>query len=552
MRRARSRVVAWVGAAAVAVAGAALGPVVATAAQAAPAESRPEGKIAWGACEDVNLLTAGAECAMLPVPLDWAKPDGKSIWLALSRVKATGNRQGVMLTNPGGPGGSGRWMPTYLPGAVPREVGLTYDWIGFDPRGVGASRPALSCEPDYLKGPRPAYRPAEKTGRAPNERAWISRTKAYAKACAVRNGDLLRHVRTADTVKDMDAIRAALGEERINFYGMSYGTFLGQTYATAYPGRVRRMVLDGNVPPDYSGYGDGGRAQMTSFQFVIREFFAWMARYDSTYHLGTTADEVAAAYGELQAKLGAQPVGEVGAAELDDVFLRAGYAERLWPTVADAFADARMGDTSALERQYRQANSPGDDNAFAAFNATFCTDGPFPTDYAKVRQDGYDIAEIAPLPAWGGFWFSAPCTWWPVEPGKPLVVDGQRLAATDTRILLINATRDGATPFSGALAVRKEFPTAVLVAEQGATTHSGSLSGNACIDKYVADYLADGTLPRRLSGNRSDADCARTPVPKPANLNRAVPVAPQGVPLPLVNLLSTGADRAPVVGRESR
>ncbi|MGQ0466615.1 MAG: alpha/beta hydrolase [Sporichthyaceae bacterium] len=511
------------GAAAVALA--AFGPLGSPAAQAAPAMPRPVGALAWGACEDVGLLAAGAECAMLRVPMNWDKPGEETVSLAVSRVRATGNRLGVMLSNPGGPGGSGRGMPAYMPGAVPRDVGLRYDWIGFDPRGVGDSRPALSCDKDYLRGPRPVYRPADPTKYSPNELAWIARTKKYAKACGLRNGKLLEHVRSADTIRDMEAIRVALGEDRISYYGFSYGTFLGQAYATAYPNRVRRMVLDGNLPPNYPGYGDGGLAQMTSFQYVLGQFFGWIAEHSKVYMLGSTAEEVVATYERTKRELSAQPIGEFGSAELDDVFLRAGYSERLWPGVATAFAQLHAGNAATMLGQYRRANTPGDDNSFAAFNATFCTDGPFPTDYAKVRADGFEIAKIAPLPAWGGFWYSAPCTWWPVKPGKPLAVDGAGLAKANIKILLLNATRDGATPFKGAIAARGEFPTAVLVAEVGATTHSGSLQGNECVDGYVADYLDTGALPRRLSGNRADADCDRSPRPEPTPTGAGIPAA---------------------------
>lgn len=533
----RTRIGAVVCAVAVAVAAAALS-TVSSSARAAPSAPRPDGDLSWGACKDIGLLASGAECATLRVPMNWDEPGNAYVYLALSRVRATQDRQGVILSNPGGPGGSGLGMPGYLPGAVPREVGLRYDWVGFDPRGVGASRPALSCEPDYLKGPRPAYRPAEQATRAPNELAWIARTKKYAKTCGSRNGTLLEHVRTADTIRDLEAIRVALGEDRISYYGFSYGTFIGQAYASAYPNRVRRMVLDGNLPPTYPGYGDGGRAQMTSFQYVLGQFFGWIAQNADVYHLGKTAEEVVATYEKAQRELAAKPIGEFGSAELDDVFLRAGYSERLWPNVAAAFADLRAGNSSPMQGQYRRANTPGDDNSFAAFNATFCTDGPFPTDYAKVRTDAFDIAKIAPLPSWGGFWYSAPCTWWPAKPGKPLIVDGAGLEKAKTKILLLNATRDGATPFQGALAVRKEFPTAVLVAEVGATTHSGSLQGNECVDEYVAGYLSDGTLPRRLSGNRADADCDRTPLPAPtAPIGQGVPAA-----LPFLNLAHAGTD----------
>jgi len=476
---------------------------------------------AWSNCQDPVLSQAGAQCASLKVPLDWSRPDGEKIELALSRVKATHDRQGVMLSNPGGPGGSGLAMPAFLPQAVPNDVGHTYDWIGFDPRGVGSSRPALTCESNYLAGPRPAYRPADQAAAAPNEKAWIARTVAYTKDCAQHNGHLLEHVHTSDTIRDMDAIRAALGERKINYYGFSYGTFIGQAYATVYPSHLARMVLDGNVPPDYPGYGDGGRAQMTSFQYVITRFFSWIASHDSVYHLGTTAAAVNAAYTAVENALTAQPVGDVGAAEWDDVFLTAGYAESRWPGVAAAFADWVSGNTVAINNLYRVADHPGDDNEFAAFNSTYCIDGPFPTDYGKVRADGFSIAAQAPLPAWGGFWFSAPCTWWPVRPGTPLKVDGRALAKLHTAILLINATRDGATPFAGALAVRRAFPSSALIAEVDGTTHAGSLQGNSCVDRQIADYLATGKLPTRAVGDRADAECKRMPWPEPSLLDRS-------------------------------
>jgi pimeloyl-ACP methyl ester carboxylesterase len=315
----------------------------------------------------------------------------------------------------------------------------------------------------------------------------------------------------------MDAIRAALNENRLNYYGFSYGTFLGQAYATMFPTHLGRMVLDGNVPPTYPGYGDGGRAQMTAFQYVLGKFFEWIAQHDRSYHLGSTQAAVIATYTKVENELIAAPVDSIGPAEWDDVFLVAGYAESRWPSVAEAFADWVAGRPAAIESQYREADHPGDDNAFAAFNATYCTDGPFPTDYAKVRADGFSIAAVAPLAAWGGFWFSAPCTWWPVASGPPLQVDGHNPALLATPILLINATHDGATPFAGALAVRRAFPTSALIAEVDATTHAGSLQGNSCVDDRIADYLATGKLPTRLPGDRADLECPRIPWPQPSD-----------------------------------
>jgi len=522
MKATRSRATALVGAVALGLAGLTAMTVGGTAHAAAPAPLVAP-TVSWGPCSDVVLVKAGASCGTLDVPIDWDNPAGGVEHLALSKVAATHDCHGIILSNPGGPGGSGLELPAFLPQAVPRDIGHTYDWIGFDPRGVGASTPSVSCDPTYLNGPRPAYKPTSEAHESPNEKTWISRTKKYTAACAAKNRGLLGHMHTADTIRDMDAIRAALGEQKLNYYGFSYGTFLGQAYATLHPANVGRMVLDGNVPPDYPGYGDGGRAQMTAFQNVIGKFFGWIAAHDTVYHLGTTAAAVNASYDAIEAQLTAAPVGDIGPAEWDDVFLVAGYAESRWPGLAAAMADWSTGNHRAIESLYTQTDTPGDDNSFAAFNATFCTDGPFPTDYRKVRADAFSISRAAPVPSWGGFWFSAPCTWWPVKPAAPLQIDGRMLTVLHTPILLINATEDGATPFTGALAVRKEFPTSALVAEVGATTHAGSLQGNGCVDNHIADYLENGTLPARVDADKADATCARKPLPEPSVLNRGMP-----------------------------
>src|SRR5439155_22851876 len=135
--------------------------------------------------------------------------------------------QGIMLVNPGGPGGSGLVL-SILGNFVPNHAGDYYDWIGFDPRGVGSSRPAISCMPDYFHGNRPYYVPVSQF----LMREWTTRAAKYAAACARKNGALLDHMTTADNARDMDSIRTALGASQINYYGFSYGTYLGQVYAT--------------------------------------------------------------------------------------------------------------------------------------------------------------------------------------------------------------------------------------------------------------------------------------------------------------------------------
>ncbi len=209
--------------------------------------------IDWGRCSESRLRAAGAECGMLVVPLSHADPGGRKIRIAVSRIKASAPvsaRQGPLLINPGGPGGEGLRVLASLYRDLPRRVSSTYDLIGFDPRGPGASRPALACESGHATGPRPGYKPV--TGRlqdpGPNERRWLARSQGYAAACGKRSGDLLPFLRTEEAARDLDLIRQALGAARIN-YCYSYGTYRGQVHATLFPTRTKRMVFDGVVDP---------------------------------------------------------------------------------------------------------------------------------------------------------------------------------------------------------------------------------------------------------------------------------------------------------------
>ncbi len=488
-----------------------------TAAGPAAGIARPAAAITWGTCTSASLTGVGAECGFVPVPMDWAKPKGQQIQIAVSRLKAKDNRQGVMLINPGGPGGSGLDFPSLYPQRVPEDIGFQYDWIGFDPRGVGSSRPAVTCDKSYFNGPRPQYEPADLAKITGSESVWLERTKKYAKDCAAQNGDIIKHLRSIDTVRDMEAIRQALGEQQINYYGISYGTFLGQAYATTYPDKVRRMILDSNVAPDYPGYGDAGRGQVSGFEYTSGEFFTWVAAHAAQYNLGTTQAAVTKAYYDLLDGLRKAPVGTIGSAEWQDVFLTAGYAEFLWPTLADGWALWSTGDHSRMEFLYGVLASVGDDNSFAAFNSTLCSDGPWPREYSKVRSDAIALAKEFKFATWGGYWFSGPCTFWSVKPSAPLAIDGSKIKVP---ILVLNATHDGPTPFANALKVKAEFPTSVLVADVGGMTHGVGLNGNACMTRYVADYLRDGTLPTRTSGPGADVECARKPLPEPSVLFR--------------------------------
>ena len=464
--------------------------------------------ISWGDCTDKQLQAAKAQCATVVVPMDWSAPrNGTTVRLAVSRVRhSAAPYAGVMLTNPGGPGGSGLYLAT-TGTRVPNGVGARYDWIGFDPRGVGASRPAVSCDPGYANGPRPAYTPA--TGAS--IQAWLKRSERYASACGAKNGRLLEHMTTRDSANDMEYLRIALGVRTVNYYGFSYGTYLGQVYATLYPEHVSKMVLDSTVDPTRVWYG-ANLDQDVAFQTAIDTWFTWLAKHDAVYHLGATRQAVQAAYDTLAASLAADPYqGRLGSAELTDTLLYAGYGQSVWPGLGSAFARAAQGDSALLEQYWLGLNETTDDNGYAAYLATECTDAVWPGEWSTWANDSTRVAGKAPFETWGNTWFNAPCRTWPAKAGTPVDVTGAKVAP----ILMIDETLDAATPYAGSLVVRKLFPNARLLAEPGGTTHADSLNGNACVDGTVAAYLNDGTLPARKAGDGPDATCAPLPTPTP-------------------------------------
>ena len=465
--------------------------------------------IRWGSCTSERLQQAGAECGMLTVPMDYTRPTGTKIKLAVSRVKADPSvrYQGAMLVNPGGPGGSGLGLAV-LGEFVPDSAGAGHDWIGFDPRGVGSSQPALTCDGNVTAAPRPYYTPFKSTIYT----QWINRSKDYANKCA-KNGSILKHMRTSATVADMESLRRALGRHQINLYGFSYGTYLGQMYASKYPNQVRRFVLDGVVDPRRVWY-KANLDQNIAFEKSMRQFFNWVADNDASYGLGTDGQDVRAAWYKLRSKLYYNPQGKLGPSEFTDVFLSAGYYVYDWDYLAQVFAAAQEGNFSPAEQTYVEGNptGPGADNGYAVYAAVQCTDAIWPAKWSTWREDAWQLNKSAPFETWGNTWFNAPCHWWPAQSQQDPYINGSKAPA----MLLIGETNDAATPFSGAIEVRRRFPKSVLIEGVGGSTHSGSLSGVACTDDKIAAYLKSGTLPTRRSGVLSDVKCAPVPAPEPS------------------------------------
>ena len=469
--------------------------------------------VTWTTCADSELDYLGLQCGRLQVPLDHADPAGAKITLALTRkVHTASPYQGVMLTNPGGPGGSGLSLPA-LSDSVPGSAGSRFDWIGMDPRGVGASTPALRCNRRYFGYDRPSYVPRATW----IYRSWLVRARNYAAACANTPGKraLLPHLTTLDTVMDMDLVRQALGAEKLGFYGYSYGTYLGQLYATHYPTRVGRFVLDGVVDPQrvwYSANFDQDRG----FEAAMGQFWRYLAQHSRNFHLGKRWRVIRRGYFRQLTLLDRRPlVGRrLGPDELNDAMLDAGYYVYDWDTLGYAYSDlVRRHQGAALVNRYRDAQ-PGDDNEFAVYNAVECSDTPWP-GWARTRHDTWAVHRRAPFATWGNTWYNAPCLTWQAPHHRKQVASGRSVTS---KILLINETRDAATPYAGAVTVRRLFPSSSLVAGVGGTTHASSLSGVPCVDNTVATYLRTGAVPTRRSGNRADRACARVMPPKPLGI----------------------------------
>jgi pimeloyl-ACP methyl ester carboxylesterase len=465
----------------------------------------------WHSCSSQLAADGVPDCTMLSVPVNYADPGGRHISLALDMIPATApksQQQGVMLVNPGGPGGDGLPLAAGVAQGLNPGVAASYDIVGFDPRGVGSSVPALSCDPGFFSGVRPNYVPPN----AAAEQVLINRAKMYANDCEQRFGWLLPYMTTQDVARDMDAIRAAFGVSKINYYAFSYGTYIGQVYATLFPAHLRRMVLDSTVDPTGVWYADNV-GQDYAFQGRMDAFFAWVAKYDGTYHLGSTAAQVQAAWYRARNRVLAHPVnGIIGADEFDDTFLQGGYLDQLWPGFAQALSSyLNNGQTGDLITQY-QANGAQSENEFAVYNAVQCSDVNWPRSWSFWTSDTERIYRTAPFQAWDNAWFNAACAFWPVRgPAKPLQIKGAGLPG----ILMLQGTLDPATPYAGAQDAHKLLPSARMVVVEGSGNHGQSLEqpSDACVQGYLNAYLGTGALPE--AAGLVNATCPAVPAPTP-------------------------------------
>jgi len=463
-------------------------------APAAPAvAATPGATVTWGDCPTADPEVPHdprLRCAALRVPMDYRHPRGASITVTISRIATSvpGQRRGVLLSNPGGPGGSGLDMPGYLAAALPAEVLARYDLIGFDPRGVGTSTP-ISCG-------LAADTPIDDVLGYPDPDGSIDRNVAFSRAtargCAARSGAVLPHISTANTARDMDRIRAALGEPRISYLGYSYGTYLGSVYASLFPGRTDRFVLDSAVDPARIWHGSWKLFGIgTELRFP--DFAGWAAARDATYHLGATPAEVRRTYFRIAATLDAEPVVLPDLVVNGNVFreiTRSGlYDDRNFPSLAEIWQSLAGGAAPALAAA---APAPPD-NSYAVLYAIACNDVEWPRSVATYAREVAVHRAVWPLTAgWpANIW---PCAFWqrPVEPPVRVTSAGPR------NVLILQNLRDPATPWIGGLGLRRALGqrAAFVTVDAGGHGIYGIRSG-PCTDAITNAFLIDGVLPGR-------------------------------------------------------
>lgn len=490
--------------------------IVATAAVLAPAAVsaaapaagevalQPAGaSLVWGDCPPAapgSVRDPRQQCASLRVPLDYRDPSGQTIEIAISRIPTTkpAVRRGVLLSNPGGPGEPGLDLPSMLAQAMPTEVLDRFDLIGIDPRGIGRSTPVTCAmrtdQPDLLFP-------------WPGPDGSIERNVAYAKSvarsCAEHSGDLLPYITTANTARDMDRVRAALGEAKISFYGRSYGTYLGAVYASLFPGRTDRMVLDSGVDPRLVWYRQWRHfAPAVALRFP--DFTGWAAARDDIYHLGATPDAVRRRYFALAAELDAHPLPS----PVPDVPLLTGtifreytrqllYFDEQFPDMVQLwqYADsAGEAPTPALRQVGQASNAATDipaDNSMAGLMAVLCDDVAWPRDVAFYRRSvaadrrAFPITDGMPANVW-------PCAFWkfrPVEPPVRVTDHGPR------NILILQNLRDPATPWITGFGLRTVLGRRAVMVSVDAGGHTAYGRG-ACATSAADTFLTTGRLPR--------------------------------------------------------
>ena len=452
--------------------------------------------IEWRPC----AVAQGAECGELTVPVDYSKPESGVATIAVARVRATGTRIGSLVLNPGGPGESGVEAIGNMLDKVPTDLREKFDIVGFDPRGVRNSRPAVWCNSD-ADNDRLRADPSQ-VDYSPAGVAHIEElTKQFVQRCVDKMGkEYLANVGTASVVKDLDALRAALGDAKLTYLGFSYGTRIGGAYAEAYPQNVRAMVLDGAIDPSEDPV-EADIRQAAAFQKAFDDYAADCANKPDC-PLGTDPAKAVDVYHNLVDPLVKKPAAtrDPRGLSYNDATvgtLLALYAPRFWHYLTQGLKELETGagDTLlAMADVYMGRDKNGHyNNSTDVRVAVNCVDEPAVTDRAKAVDEDRRTREVAPFMSYGEFTGYAPlptCAFWPVPTtSKPHTLSAHGLPPT----LVISSTDDPATPYQSGVDLAKQLGASLLT--YVGTQHTVAFEGNTCVDSIVARYFVDLTVP---------------------------------------------------------
>ncbi|MFF8909152.1 alpha/beta hydrolase [Streptomyces olivaceoviridis] len=451
-------------------------------------------RLDWHRCEATGTSSPPGDawrCATLKVPLDWSRPDGRTTGLALVRARATGgDRIGSLLFNFGGPGGSGVSTMPYFEASV-SSLHERYDLVSWDPRGVGASG-GVRCRGDR------EIQAAESVDATPDtpaeEKAYLQDATDFGKGCQKAAGPLLAHVSTTDTARDMDLMRQVLGDDKLHYFGISYGTELGGVYAHLFPKRVGRLVLDAVVDPTADTVGHAEN-QARGFQRALDDYLK------ST---GQDPAQGSRKVADLLTRIDAEPLPTSSGRKLTQTLAVTGiilplYSESLWPRLTDALKSAQRGDGSgllALADQYNDRNASGRYGTTTHSQRVIsCLDDKQRPTLAETKRRLAEFQRISPV--FGDFlgWDTAGwCHDWPV-PGQ---YDTPEVSAPGAApILLVGNTGDPATPYEGARRMADELGRGVGVElTWKGEGHGAYGNGSDCVDSTVDAYLLNGTVPK--------------------------------------------------------
>ncbi len=453
---------------------------------AAPQVHAPVPVLDWTDCG------GGLQCATAKVPLDYSRPYGRTIDLALIRKPAAdpARRIGSLFANPGGPGSSGVDFVRTAPPPALAIATQRFDFVGWDPRGVGASG-RLEC--GDVAFPAALPRP----GRT-DEAAWVRASREYGRSCLQRNRALLPHLSTADSARDLDLLRQAVGDEQLSYFGVSYGTVIGSTYASLFPGRARALLLDAAIDPEVYLHRplEARQEQVSAFERSLSRFFTACAR-DQVACAGFGGADPETAFDALVARADAEPIpapDAPGAEPLtgDDILDAADdvvYSKAAWPFFALGLARAQAGDGSYLQLFNQPSPSFSGDLSIV----TRALDQDYPRRPQPFLETGRFSGRAFPHFGWLSGYLELPFGLLPVEAAKPFRGRFHNPASAPP-VLVIGTTYDPATPYVWAQRLTAQLGNARLLTFQG-DGHAALPDLNLCIVQHSFRYLEDGVLP---------------------------------------------------------